>query len=358
MDRSADISLAYSAGTFAGALLLAFLVTRLGLYLRRSTRHEPSTLAGVHVISFFILGAVACSNRELSGSPGLTTLFAQLTMFAIDYFRLPDPDEYVDGEPQKPGAIRLRGALTIAATILIGIALSHGWTGPDSDEEIVADFEAGIRSDQVSATYVDALKRNFPDENKAMIADLIARVREAERNPSRQQKVFAQFRQDFASRLQAVTKRHEGAMSRAPAPALNAFARAMKAFILEAQSKAPRVCAVYALGSRQRFSVPAGLELATARLTAAMLDLERAGLDRPSGRDPNLRPKKELEAVMARVRAAVAPSLAEAVDDPGKLGLRPMQERCAVAVAYYTAVAEMPSEASAALTAYDMSPAP
>jgi hypothetical protein len=147
-------------------------------------------------------------------------------------------------------------------------------------------------------------------------------------------------------------------MSQAPAPALNAFARAMEAFILEAQGKAPRVCAVYALGSRQRFSVQAGLELATARLTAAMLDLERAGLDRPSGRDPNVRPTRELEELVSRVRAAVPPSLAEAVDDRGKLALRPMQERCAVAVAYYTAVAEMPPEASAAVTAYDVSAAP
>ena len=358
MDRSADISLAYWTGTFAGALLLAFLVTRLGLHLRNSTRHEPSTLAGVHVISFFILGMVACSNKALTGSPGLISFFAQLTMFAIDYFRLPDPDEYVDGEPQKPGAIKTRGALTIAATILIGIALPYSCTGPDSDEEIVADFEAGIKSNEVSRTFLDALKRNFPDEHDAMIAGMLARVREAERNPSREKAVYAEFRQEFASRLQTIIARHQGAMAEAPAPALNAFARAMKDFILEAQSKAPRVCAVYALGATKPFSVPAGLELANARLTAATLDLARAGLNRPTARDTSKPPQRELKALIPRVHALVDPSLAETVDDSRKLALRPIHDRCAVAVAYYTAITQMPSDESAALTAFDVSPAP
>ena len=358
MDRSADISLAVSVGTFAGALLLAFLISRFGLHLRRSTRYEPSTLAGVHVISFFILGTVACSNRELSGSPGLTTLFAQLTMFAIDYFRLPDPEDYVDDEPQKPGAIKPRGILTIAAIALIGIALAHSWTGPDSDEEIVADFEAGMKSNEANATYLDALKRNFPDEYQAMIADMLARAREADRNPARQKEVYARFRQDLTSRLQSITDRHQGAMSQAPAPALNAFARAMKAFILEAQGKAVRVCAVYALGARKPFAVPAELELANARLSAAMFDLARAGLDRPSKRDLSAPPRRELEQVLVRVKALLEPSLRETVDDSRKLALRPIQDRCAVAVAYYRAIAEMPAEESAALTAYDLSPVP
>jgi hypothetical protein len=189
-----------------------------------------------------------------------------------------------------------------------------------------------------------------------MLDDMLVRAREAERNPSRQKAVHAQFRQDFASRLHAITDRHQKAMIQAPVPALNAFARAMKAFVVEAQAKAPRVCAVYALGATRSFTVPAELELANARLTAAMLDLARAGLDRPSGRDLSEPPRREAKEVLSRLPALVDPSLAEIVDDPAKLALRPIQDRCAAAVAFYTAVADMPAEASATLTAYDLSP--
>lgn len=356
-DGMAAENLGEMIGYFGGALLIAFLVSRLGLYIRRSSRFEPSTVVGVHVVCFFILGLVACSSRSGSSS-GLTAFFAQLAVLLIDYFRLPDPDEYHDDEPQRAGTIKPLGYVLIGAALLLGFVTAPRSQRPVTDETIAADVERGMASTPGGRLYLDAIKRNFPDDHRAMVESMVRRVRE-----NGVKRISPEFRQqveaDVVSRFEALLTKHRTSYTHSPAGPLNASARANRDFVLQAQREAPEICAAYALGAptmEQMKSMPASMQLPAARMTVAMLDAAKAGVDKPVRRDLSKPPTAIIRQLLSEVRARLGPPLGALVGDRSAIAARSVGDRCRVAAALYSGVADLPSESAATATAYNFSP--
>lgn len=359
-NQSAEIAAAEAQGElvgyFVGALLFAFLLSRLGLYLRRSSRHEMSTVAGVHLICFFFLAIVSCSGTG-RGPPGLTILFAQLSIFLIDYFRLPDPEAYRDDEPQRASAIKPLGYVAIGAALLLGLAATIIAKKPVTDETIAADIERGMASTEGGRLYLESIKRNFPDDHRALVASLVQLVRQSEAKGDTPE-VRQQLQQRAMARAEELLARHRPAVVRAPPLPLSALARASRDFVAQAEREAPEICAAYALGAptlEQVRTMPDSLRLPATRMTVAMLDAARAGLDTPVQRDFT-RPPQAMPRLLAKVKAQLPPALNAIVGDANAMAARPVADRCRIAVAYYSGMASLPPEDSANLTAYNYSP--
>ena len=343
-------------GYFLGALLMAFLLSRLGLYLRKSSRYEASTVAGVHLICFLILALVSCSSTS-RGASGLGALFAQLTVFLIDYFRLPDPEDYHDDEPQKPRAIRPLGYAAIGGALLLGLASTFLSTGPVSDETLAADVERGMASTEGGRLYLESIKRNFPDEHRDMVA---AAVQFARQNQAKgfTPEVQRQAEQMAIARMEALLAKYRPALVSSPAAPLNVLARASRDFVLQARREAPEICAAYALGAPtvdQMRSMPESMRLPAARMTVAMLDASRAGLDKPVKRDVS-KPPPSIERVLDMVRRDIGSDLAGSIGDSSAMARRSVRDKCRIAAAFYTAMADLPPEDSATITAYNYGP--
>lgn len=112
--------LAFTLGAFAGTLILAFLVSRLGLHIRRSSRFEPATGAGVHAVSFLILSIGAWGSQPGTPNASVLTVFvAQAIVLLIDMLRLPRPEDYSDEVPQTLRSLAGMRAVAVVADFLL-----------------------------------------------------------------------------------------------------------------------------------------------------------------------------------------------------------------------------------------------
>jgi hypothetical protein len=350
---------AYMAGTFAGSLLIAFLLSRLGLYLRRSRRFEPGTVVGVHIVCFFLLGAVACSaGSSTPGSSALTALVAQAIVLLIDLFRLPRPEDYSDDVPQSLRTLEGARLGIVIASLLFGFALVYGLARPATDRELIAELERGVGGVPGGASYLAALKRDFPDEYRALVTETIGRLREQRSRPGGRA-AEEQLGKELGLKILAMADSKAPAMAKAPTPALNAYSRSMKDYVLTVQRNAPLVCAALVagpVGDEASAPVPPAAHEASGRILAARLDLARAGLDRPTERALEPPPKAALRQLADDISRRDA-RLAPYIGSPGMAQMLTARERCAIAVHYYSAIAELPAETSALVAAYDLSAA-
>jgi hypothetical protein len=351
--------MAFTAGAFAATLLIAFLASRLGLYLRRSSRYEPATVVGVHIICFFILGAVACSAKASSpGSSGLTVLVAQVVVLVADLLRLPRPEDYRDDVPQTTRALTGARLAAVAASVLLGFGLVYALARPASDREIVAELEQGVKEVPGGAVYLEALKRDFPQEYQDLAIDTARRLRGA-RSQGGGTASEVQLGAFLGRQIRAMVASKAAAMAKAPTLALNAYSRSMKDYVLTLQRTSSVACAALVsgpVGDEAAVRVPPAADEATARMLAARLDLARVGLDHPAQRQVAPPPRAALRQFADDIRRRDA-SLAPFVGDPRMATILSARDRCAIAVHYYSAIAEMPAETSAILAAYDIASA-
>ncbi|HEX8062824.1 MAG TPA: hypothetical protein VF535_06375 [Allosphingosinicella sp.] len=352
------LSGAYMAGAFAASLLIAFLVSRLGLYLRRSSRFETGTVAGVHAISFFLLGAAACSAG--AGSPGssaFTAFVAQAIIFLIDLLRLPRPEDYRDDVPQTLRPLAGARLAAVVASILLGFALAYGLARPPTDRDMIADLERGMNDAPGAGSYLASLKRNFPDEYRTLATESVRQMRayqaQGKGGPAAQERLGT----ELGYRIVAMTASKSAALPKAPTPALNAYSRAMRDYVASLEKTAPQSCAALALGRTggPEPALPPAAREASGRMMAARLDLARAGLDHPTERDLSTPPRKAMEMLIAEMKRRDA-SLASYAERPGGALILTLPKRCSLAILYYSAMADLPPETSALLTAYDLSP--
>jgi hypothetical protein len=349
--------LAFTLGAFAGTLLLAFLISRLGLYIRRSSRFEPSTVASVHLVSVLILSIGACGSQ--TGTPGssvLTVFVAQAIVFLIDLLRLPRPEDYSDDVPQALRSLAGPRLVAVIAAMLLGFGLVYALARPASDGDLIAEIERGIETVPGGDVYLAALKRNFPDEYRAMATETAQRTRGHRRTGAGGPGAEVRLGEEMGARINALLDGKSSAMPDAPTAALNAYARAIKDNLLILQKTAPEACASVATG--EAGSAPGGNEarIASARMLAARMDLTRAGLDRPTERKGSPPPKAELRQLEAKMRA-LNPRVAQWAGEPGMLRILGAREGCAAAVLYYSAIADLPAETAATIVAYDLRPA-
>lgn len=347
---------AFTLGTFAGTLLLAFLVSRLGLYIRRSSRFEPATVAGVHLVSFLILSIGACGSR--TGTPGasvLTVFVAQAIVFLIDMLRLPRPEDYSDDVPQTLRPLAGIRLVAVAVALLLGFGLVFALGRPATDQDLIAELERGIGTVPGGDVYLAALKRNFPDEYRAMATETAQRARAHRRTGAGGPDAEVRLGEEMGARILAMVEGKASAMSKAPTAALNAYARTIDDNLPILQKSAPEACASLATGVGSSAPLPDPARMATSRMLAAKLDLIRAGLDRPTERKLSPPPKEELRQLEAKMRA-LNPRVAEWAGAPGMLRIVGAREGCAAAVLYYSAIAALPAETGATIVAYDLRP--
>lgn len=348
--------LAFTLGAFAGILLLAFLISRLGLYIRRSSRFEPATVAGVHAVSFLILSIGACGSQ--TGTPGssvLTVFVAQAIVFLIDLLRLPRPEDYSDDVPQTLRSLAGARLVAVIAAMLLGFGLVYALARPPSDEELIAEIERGIETVAGGDVYLAALKRNFPDEYRAMAIETAQRTRGHGGTGAGGPGAEDRLGEEMGTRINAMLDGKSSAMPKAPTAALNAYSRTIKDNLLILQKTAPEACASLATGEASSAPGPKEAQMASARMLAARLDLIRAGLDRPTERKLSPPPKAELQQLEAKMRA-LDPRLAEWAGSPGMLKMFGAREGCAAAVLYYSALADLPAETAATIVAFDLRP--
>jgi hypothetical protein len=348
--------LAFTLGAFAGAVLIAFAASRLGLYFRRSTRYEPATLVGVHIICFFLLGMVACSAKASSpGSSGLTVFVAQLVVFLWDLLRLPNPEDYRDDVPQTTRPLAGARLAAFAAAALLGFGLVYAAARPASDLDLVAEIEASVRQVPGGAIYFEALKRDFPQEYHALAIETAQRLRASRQRlegPAAQE----QIGRSMGLQILALARAKAPDMAKAPTPALNAYSRSMKDYALALQRISPLTCAALVVGlhgTEAEVKTPDAAHEISARILAARLDLARAGLDRPTRRQVTPPPETALRKLEDEIRRR-DPVSTRYLGDPRMTSYLPVRERCALAVHYHSAIADMPSETSAILAAYDL----
>lgn len=349
--------LALTLGTFLGTLLLAFLVSRLGLYLRRSTRFEPATLASVHAASFLILSIAACGSQ--AGTPGssvLAVFVAQAIIFLIDMLRLPRIEDYSDDVPQTLRPLAGGRLVAVIASIVLGFGLVYGLARPQTDRELIAELEKGVNKSPGGGDYLGSMKRNFPEEYGAMVLDTVHRLRDLR---SRGEKGAAEqnLGQQMGQRMLALVVDKTPAMAKAPTPALNAYSRAMKghAVALKAASTSACVALVDGPGPGPQETLPPAAQDVVAKIMAARLDLARAGLDRPVQRIVSPPPEEALRQLRTEMIRRDS-GLMRAVGAFGG-GRLPTRQGCDFAVLYYSAMADLPSETSALVAAYDVSAA-
>jgi hypothetical protein len=350
--------LAVMMGAFAGTLLIAYLVSRLGLYLRRSTRFEPATLASVHAACFLILSIAACGSR--TGTPGssvLTVFLAQAIIFLIDMLRLPRPEDYSDDVPQTLRPLTGIRIIAVVVALMLGFGLVYAFARPATDQDLIAELERGIETVPGGGVYLAALKRNFPDEYRALATDSAQRMRAHRRTEAGGPGPEVRLGQELGMQLLQIVDDKASAMPKAPTAALNAYLRAIKDNLLILQKTAPEACASLATGSASDAPLPAEAQIASARMLAAKLDLVRAGLDRPIERRLSPPPREELRQLESKMRA-LDPRLARWAVEPGMVRILPTRDRCAAAVLYYSAIADLPVEVGATIVAYDLRPAP
>lgn len=348
--------MAYMAGAFAAALLIAFAVSRLGLYLRRSSRFEPGTVVGVHILSFFLLGAVACSaGNDRPGSSAFIVLVAQAIIFLIDLLRLPRLEDYSDDIPQSLRPLAGARLVAVIASVLLGFALVYGVARAPTDRELIADLEAGVRKSPGGAVYLEALKRNFPEEYRALALDTVHRLRALQARGEKWSEIEQQLGGQMGHRIIALVADKAPAMAKAPTPALNAYSRAMKdhAVALKAASARACVALVDGPGPGPQAPLPPAAQEVVAKIMAARLDLARAGLDRPTDRKLSPPPEEALGQLRAEMhrRDAELMRVAEAFRGTSL----PTRQGCDFAVLYYSVIADLPSEAGALAAAYDLS---
>jgi hypothetical protein len=161
--------------------------------------------------------------------------------------------------------------------------------------------------------------------------------------------------EEAGRQLLALVAAKAPAMAKAPILALNSYSRSMKDYVLTVQKTSPSTCAALVgepLGGEAQVNVSRETHEATARMMAARLDLARAGIDQPTER-PLAPPAAALRQLADEVRRRDA-SVARHLGDLDMAAYLPSRTRCAIAVHYYSAIAEMPAETSAILTAYDL----
>ena len=348
--------LAYRLGAFAGALLLAFLISRLGLYLRRSTRFEPATLASVHAVSFLILSIGACGSRpETPGSSVMAVFIAQAIVFLIDLLRLPRIEDYSDDVPQTLRPLAGARLLAVLASIMLGFVLVQIAGSPPSDGDLIADLEEGVKKVPGGAAYLGSLKRNFPEEYSALALDTVHRLRELSGRGEKRAELEQALGEQMGQRMLAMVADKVPAMAKAPTPALNAYSRAMKdhAVALKAASARACVALVDEPGPGPQPVPPPAAREVVAKIVAARLDLARAGLDRPTQR--TLSPPPEQALLQLRTEMSRRDSdLMKAVAAFNGRRL-PTRQGCDFAILYYSVIADLPSETSALVAAYDLS---
>jgi len=351
MDEDFGSIAAVTAGAFAATVLIAFLASRLGLYLRRSSRYEPATVAGVHIICFFILGMVACSAKAASTeSSGLTVFVAQLVVLLWDLLRLPDPEEYRDDVPQKPRALTGVRLAAVAAAALLGFGLVYAFARPASDQDLIAETEQGLKQEPGGAVYLDALKRDFPEEYRTLAIDSARRLR-AIRGGRGEGMTEEQLGEYLGHQINALIAAKSADMAKAPTPALNAYARSMRDHALALQKVSRLACSSLIdqlVGAETEMNFPPAVHETIARILAARLDLARAGIDHPTQR-PAKPPEAALRQLQGEIRRRDSAAAKTATFSASG-------NRCNLAVHYYSAITEMPAETGAILTAYDLRP--
>jgi hypothetical protein len=350
--------LAYSLGTYAGMLLLAFLISRLGLYIRRSTRFEPATVASVHAVSFLILSIGACGSKP--GTPGssvLAVLIAQAIVLLIDMLRLPRIEDYSDDVPQTLRPLAGLRLAVVAGALLLGFGIINGPARPATDADLIAELERSMKQVPGAGLYLASLKRNFPNEYQAMATETVRQLRAVRAEGKSGPAVEQRLGEELGYRILAMTASKSGALPKAPTPALNAYSRAMRDYVASLEKTAPQSCAALAMGRTggPEPALPPAAREASGRMMAARLDLARAGLDHPVERDLKTPPRKALEALAAEMKRRDASLASYAERQYGASMLTP-PKRCSLAILYYSVLADLPPETSALLTAYDLSP--
>lgn len=345
MNEASQI-MAFTLGAFAGTLLLAFLVSRLGLYLRRSTRFEPGTLASVHAVSFLILSIAACGSAAATpGSSVLTVFTAQAIVFLIDILRLPRIEDYSDDVPQTLRPLAGARLVAVVASLMLGFGLVYAVARPASDMDLIAETEQGMKQVPGGAIYLEALKRSFPQEYRALAIDS-ARTLRAIRGGRGEGMSEQQLGEHLGRQINAMIASRSAAMAKAPTPALNAYARSMRDHALALQKTSRVACGALVselVGAETEIRFPPVVHETFARIAAAKLDLARAGLDHPTER-PLVLPEAALRQFRDGMRRRVA----------AETSYLQSGASCRAAIHYYSTIAELPAETSAILIAYDL----
>ncbi len=207
-----------------------------------------------------------------------------------------------------------------------------------------AAFERGLLSVD-NGLYV-RLKRDFPGDYEAMIRDLLVQAKAS--NGDRQvmeQAGFRAIRSFYASKLSA--------MVNAPAPVLNDFNARELAFVRRLAAHDSALCSMYVMtGFGPSTVVPAELRPDMAQVGLGMLAAAKAGAGRPVDPRRGQVPSGDTEAWFAKMRE-IDPS------DEMRRFLTGDQSPaadpaigCRLGTALYQALANLPSEQAARITAY------
>jgi len=346
--------MAYMAGAFLASLLVAFLLSRLGLYLRRSSRFEPATVAGVHVICFFILGAVACSSRESPpGSSAFTVFVAQIVILVLDLLRLPRLEDYSDDVPQKLRPLSGGRLAAVGGSALLGFFLVFVLARPATDREMIDEVERNLAEAPGGAPAIVAFRRDFPKDYETLVTDIVQRRRALRSHGEDSVAAEEQLGRWMNLQIAAFAQAHVADMAKAPTPALNGYARSMKEQALALQKLSRVACGSLAyplFGAETEIRFQPEVYHIFAKMLAGKLDLARAGIDHPTQRPP-APPQAVLQKLRDEMRRREALERAAHGAPP-----MPSAPSCLLAVRYYSAIAELPPETSAILTAYDLGP--
>ena len=234
--------------------------------------------------------------------------------------------------------------LLIAAAASASAQSSRGLPPGVTAADRVA-FERGMASTDRAGLYA-RMKRDFPDDYEAMIRKVLAQAKASGGNREvMQQAGFTAMRDFYKAKLSAIVN--------APAPVLNDFNARELGFVRKLAARDAGLCRTYVMsGFSPSTALPADLHVDMAQIGIGMMAAAKAGAGRPvdpaRGQPPSgdfpvwfdkmreLDPSDEMRRFLAGDQSAAA--------DPAT--------GCRLGRILYQAIAALPSEQSARITAY------
>ena len=236
-------------------------------------------------------------------------------------------------------AILLLAAFAQVPASAQGGSLPPGITAADR-----AAFERGLLS--VDDGLFARLKRDFPRDYEAMIRDLMVQAKASGGDrQAMEQAGFRAMRGFYSAKLSAIVN--------APASVLMAYNANELAFVRKLAARDVRLCSTYVMtGFGPSTVVPADLRPDMARIGFGMMAAAKAGAGRPVDPARGQPPTADIEPWFARMREIdSSEEMRRYLSGDQSVAADPLVG-CRLGTALYQAVASMPPEQSARITAF------
>jgi hypothetical protein len=207
-----------------------------------------------------------------------------------------------------------------------------------------AEFETGLLGASSGAIF-RAIKREFPQDYEAMLTDMLRQAMASSEDVAALERVgFNAVRTFYVTRLREILN--------APAPALNAYNARELALLKTLSEQDKALCSMYATtGFQPGTQVPPAVQPAMLDVGLAMIGAAKAGIGRPVDPQRGHMAAEDGTALVAKLRELDPSETMRRYLAGDQTAIADPVEGCRVGIVLYTAIAALPAEQSARVTA-------